>query len=315
MPHFTKEKINDLLPMSACIEVMQGLFRLSQSEIDNPPRMQMELSTKNRSLIMPAYIKPLKVFGVKVINLFPDNIQHGLSTHVGIMQLFETETGQLLASFNADELTAIRTAAVSAVATDILALKKAKHLCILGTGVQAGSHLAAMMEIRSIESVSIWGRTATKVAHFIKEQSKRYPNLTIQGHSIIEEATEGADIICTLTATSEPILKTVKKGCHINAVGSSTPQKRELTSDLVVSSRLFVDSLEANMEEAGDILIPLSEGVIGEEHILGDLNNLMRKEIIGRTKDEDITIFSSVGLAIEDVASAYYIFKKSTKKK
>ena len=311
------EEVKKLLPMTECIEVMRDLFlNHCQDLVLNPLRAKMWLPENVGVLgMMPAYIKALGVMGIKVISIFPDNYKKGISSHQGQIVLFETETGQLLCSLDAGEITAIRTAAVSGLMTQLLSRSNATQLALIGTGEQADTHLEAILSVRNIEKVTVWSTRREKMEAFAEKQSMKY-NITIELKNNIEEAVENADIICTLTPSRTPILKSewVKKGTHINAVGSSTASARELDSALVAKSKVFIDNYEAAQNEAGDILIPIQEGVITEKHILGDISQLLNQSCVGRVSKDDITLFKSVGIAIEDVASAFYIFKKSKKR-
>jgi alanine dehydrogenase len=313
MLHIDHHKVKELLPMPACIEVMRDLFaHHCLDKIINPLRSKMWLPENVGVMgIMPAYIKALDVMGIKVISVFPDNYKKGLSSHQGQVLLFETETGKLLASLDGGEITAIRTAAVSGLMTELLARENASHLALIGTGELAIPHLEAMLAVRKIKNISVFSPRRHKMDAFADSVLQKFAIKIDLTHSI-QEAVTDADIICTLTPSRTPILNSdwVKNGAHINAVGSSTPIARELESTLIAKSRLYVDSFESALNEAGDILMPITEGIITEKHILGDITGLLNKTCEGRQKANDITLFKSLGMAIEDVAAAYYIYQK-----
>jgi ornithine cyclodeaminase len=261
--------------------------------------------------MMPAYIKGLGVMGIKVITVFPDNYKQGLSSHQGQILLFETETGQLLGSFDASEITAIRTAAVSGLMTQLLSRPNATRLALIGTGEQAETHLEAVLSVRNIENVTVWSPRREKMVAFAENMSQKH-TIKIELRDDIEKTVADADIICTLTPSKTPVLQSawVKKGTHINAVGSSTPTARELDSALMAASKLYIDNFEAALNEAGDILIPIQEGLISEKHIVGSITDLLAQTCLGRTHDDEITVFKSLGLGIEDVAAAFFISSK-----
>lgn len=317
MHHTTHTEVKNLLSMTECIEVMRDLFaNQSQDTLINPLRTKMWLPNNVGVLgMMPAYIKGLGVMGIKVISVFPDNYKRGLSSHQGQILLFETETGQLLGSFDGSEITAIRTAAVSGLMTQLLARKEVKHLALIGTGEQAETHLEAVLAVRNIKNVTVWSTRKEKMIAFAETMSEKY-KVNIELRNSLEETVADADIICTLTPSKTPILEShwVKKGAHINAVGSSTPTARELDSALIAQSKLYIDNYESALNEAGDILIPMQEGLITEKHIQGDIVDLLAQTCVGRTNDEEITVFKSLGLGIEDVAAAHFIYRKQKNK-
>jgi len=271
---------------------------------------------------MPSYLGAAKkAIGAKVITVFPGNLNSTLDTHQGAILLFETEGGRLLAAVDATSVTAIRTAAVSAVATRALARAEATELAILGSGTQARSHLNAMLLARRITKVRLWSRNPEHAQRFLDrwlssrhESSSKYPETPeIQILPSVKEAVEDADIICTTTSTTQPILegRWIPNGAHINAVGAYTPSTRELDSVAVARSLLFVDSRESAMKEAGDFLIPKNEGAITDSHIRGELGEVLEGKVRGRTSDADVTVFKSLGLATEDLAAAQYIYEKA----
>lgn len=311
--YIDNQQITKVLSMQKCIQVMHELFLMDfEAEIINPLRGKMFLPAPSKGILgmMPAYIKPYNLMGAKVLSVFPDNYKKGLSSHQGILHLFEIDTGKLLVSMNADEITAIRTAAVSAVATQLLAKKDAKKLCIIGSGKQAIKHLEAMLLIRPIESVSIWSKNKANAIRFVEMANQKY-RLSIQVSNSVDEAVTGADIICTTTASKTPVLsaRNVENDAHINAIGSCSPSSRELTTDLIETSDVYVDDNLAAINEAGDILIPSIEKACGANHFIkADLSKITRKEIA--VIKENRTIFKSVGLGAEDVAAGFFCYNQ-----
>lgn len=263
----------------------------------------------------------------KCITVFPMNRQRNLHSHQGAILLFEANCGTLKAIIDASEVTAIRTAAASAVATRILSAPKSNVLAILGSGAQAVTHLEAMLIVRpSIRTVRIWSRTRSRVRTFISAQRSKYPGLDFVCSETARDAVKDADIICTLTSAKKPVLRNVwvTKSCHINAVGSCTPAMRELDSDIVVRARLYCDEREACLKEPGDVVVPLKEGRIAKTHVIASIGELLVKERSGpmlRCEDEkdahgsctraNVTLFKSLGLAVEDLAAAIAIYENA----
>jgi ornithine cyclodeaminase len=311
----SQSEVMELLPMSECIDVMaQALTTLAQGEAILPLRPIMWLPERVGALgLMPGYLGDIQAMGVKVVSVFPGNHGTEYDSHQGTVLLFETEHGRLLAMMDATEITAIRTAATSGVATRLLARGEANDLALLGSGVQAKSHLAAMLAVRDIQRVRVWSRNADHARHFAQAQAKKH-GINVEVSGSVAEAVAGADIICTTTAAPEPILHGdwLEPGVHINAVGSSVAFARELDTGAMVKSRLYVDRRESTVNEAGDFLFPQKEGAIDESHIVGEIGEILMGKVAGRQTDSEITLFKSLGLAVEDVASAYHIYKKAT---
>jgi ornithine cyclodeaminase len=309
------QEVQQWLSMSECMDVMAETLRmLSRGNAVNPLRHAMWLPDKTGLIgMMPAYLGDTEVMGLKAISVFPGNHTTDHDSHQGTVMLFETKNGRLLAMMDAGKITAIRTAAVSGVATRLLARDDASDLAILGSGVQAETHLEAMLVARKISGVRVWSH------HF--EHAQKFAQ-TSAGHSVpikavgsVKEAVDGADIICTVTSATEPILQGdwISPGTHINAVGSSVAFARELDTAAVVNSKLFVDRRESTVNEAGDFLFPKKEGAISDDHIQGEIGEILLEQIGGRASSKEITLFKSLGLAAEDVASAHYIYQKLLK--
>jgi len=310
------QEVQQWLPMSECVEAMADVFKmLSRGHAVNPLRNLMWLPDKSGLIgMMPAYLGDSQVMGLKAISVFPGNHATDYDSHQGTVMLFETQNGRLLAMMDAGKITAIRTAAVSGVATRLLARDDAENLAILGSGVQAKTHLEAMQVARKIKRVRVWSCNLSHAQKFADQESTDR-NIPITAADTVEEAVRGADIICTVTSATEPILKGawISPGTHINAVGSSVPFARELDTAAVVKSKLFVDRRESVLNEAGDFLFPKKEGAIDDVHILAEIGDILLDKIKGRESNEDITLFKSLGLAVEDVAAAHYIYQKLSK--
>jgi len=303
-----------LLPMRECIGVMEtALAELARGEAILPLRSILWLPERIGALgLMPAALLPSKVLGVKAITFFHGNEATELDTHQGAVLLFEAERGRLLAIIDATSITAIRTAAVSGVATKLLARADAGDLALVGSGVQARTHLEAMLAVRPIRRVRVASRDFGRARTFADRESKRQ-GIAIEPTQTVESAVRGADLVCTATSSREPVVEGewLAPGVHVNAVGSSVPSARELDTAAIARSRLFVDRRESAVNEAGDFLIPKKEGAIGDEHILGEIGEVAIGKIPGRRSPDEITLFKSLGLAVEDVASAAHIYEKA----
>jgi ornithine cyclodeaminase/alanine dehydrogenase-like protein (mu-crystallin family) len=283
-----EHEVTELLTLPECIGAMEtALAALARGEVHNPLRQAIRAPGAPGLLgLMPAWWNgPTPYYGLKEVCVFPENPKRGLDTHVGTVILHSGETGEPLAIMNASAITTIRTAAVSAVATKLLAREDAAVLAIIGTGVQAQSHRRAIPLVRDIREIRMCGR----------------------GESV-EEAVRGADIVVTATSSREPILKRewLSPGVHINAVGSSIAAARELEADLVAAASLFVDRRESTVNESGDYLGAIDSGAT----IRAEIGDLLTGTA-GRKSREEITLFKSLGLAIEDLASAAFLYEKA----
>jgi ornithine cyclodeaminase len=258
---------------------------------------------------MPAVLQDPDGIGIKVITVYPSNHGTPYDSHQGAVLLFESIHGSLIAMMDASSITAIRTAAASAVATRLLARGDARTLAILGSGVQAVTHLEAMLAVRQIESVKLWSRNKEHAAAFAERESKRH-GLRIDATRTASEAVRGADIICTVTSARSPVLagEYLEPGMHINAVGASTRTTRELDSLAVVRCRIYTDRQESLVNEAGDFLIAQLEGFVTEANVVGEIGEVVTGRVPGRLDASEITLFKSLGLAAEDVASAQLIY-------
>ncbi len=289
---------------------------LARGEAILPLRPVMWLPEKNGALaMMPSYLANPASLGVKVISVFPGKTTTEYDSHQGVILLFEPVHGRLLAIVDASSVTAIRTAASSGAATRILACEDADDLAILGSGVQARTHLEAILLCRTVRSVRVWSPNQEHLRKFVERESKRH-GIQIKGARTPEEAVRNANLICTTTSSRQPIVQSdwIASGAHINAVGACFPTARELDSATIARSRLFVDRLESAMNEAGDFLIPKQEGSIGDDHIQGEIGDVLLGRKKGRTSREEITVFKSLGIAVEDLASANFLYDRASAK-
>jgi ornithine cyclodeaminase len=296
--------------MPECIRLMEeALASLARGEVMLPLRPVIRVpDTSNAFAVMPAYSSALPALGAKLITVFPGNHGSDLDSHQGVVALFDAERGNLAAIIDAISITAIRTAAVSAVATKLLARRGASRLAILGSGVQARTHVQAMLAVREFESVCIWSRR-TEHARLLADEFETDDRAAFEVAATSDDAVRDADVICTVTAAREPVLHgaALQPGAHLNAVGASLPTTRELDTDAVRSARIFVDRRESALNEAGDLLIPMKAGDLEASAIVAEIGELLIGSKPGRRSDTEITLFKSLGLAIEDLACAVYL--------
>jgi ornithine cyclodeaminase len=306
--------VPELLPMAACVDAMaEALGSLAKGDAVLPLRSLSWMPDRSGLIgLMPGYLGTPRALGLKVITYLPGNHRTDRDSHQGAVLLFDTTTGELLAVIDASSITGIRTAAASGLATRLLARDDAGDLAILGSGVQAASHLDAMKAVRTLRRVRVWSKTAAQAEAFARYHGKRL-GLTIEASPSARDAVAGADLICTATASSEPVLfgDWIAEGAHINAVGACFPASRELDTAAVVKARLYVDRRESALAESGDFLIPKKEGAIGDDHILAEIGELVLGRAAGRGSPHEITLFKSLGIAVEDLAAAHLIHARA----
>jgi ornithine cyclodeaminase len=311
-----RRDVEALLPMGECIDRLADMLSaLARGEASQPLRSLFWLPGEGRRdllLSMPSERSaPVETSGlaVKVLSIFEGNHGHGLDSHLGFVILFDGRRGEPLAIMDAASVTGIRTAAASALATRLLAREDASSLAILGTGVQARSHIQALREVRPLQRIRVVSRDFERAKSFAAEESAHH-GLPVEAAATAEEAVRGADMICTVTASRVPVLhgEWIAPGAHVNAVGACTPVSRELDTAAVLRSRFFGDLRESVLQEAGDFLIPLKEGAFGEDHLQGDLGDLLLGRVKGRLSPDDVTVFESLGIAVEDLAAAQHVY-------
>jgi ornithine cyclodeaminase len=278
------------------------LAALARDQLYNPLRFVVRPPNEASLMgLMPAHrAGDAPLWSLKALTIVPGNSARGLDSHQGFVVLFDGETGEPRAILNAGGVTAVRTAAVSAVATRLLAREDAGTLAILGTGTQAHSHLAAMRAVRDFERVVVWSASGRSLDG-------------AESVASAEEAVRGADVVCTVTSSAQPVVERawLKPGTHVNAVGSSIPTTRELDTETMAAAALFVDRRESTVNEAGDYLFPLREGALDESHIRGELGELLIGAAEGRRSTDELTVFKSLGLAVEDLAAAELVLARA----
>ncbi len=307
------DDVERLLPMDECVELMESVLAdLARGSVWQPLRFVVRPPEEPSLMgLMPAHRSaPAASYGLKVVCIFPSNAQRGIDLHQGGVLLFDGETGSLRALVDASAITATRTAAVSAVATRLLARQDARRLAILGSGVQARSHLKAMAVARPFEDARVWSRTQERAAAFVAEAEAPF---SVGAVDSAEEAVRGADVVVTATSSPEPIVRRewLAPGAHVNAVGSSIPTARELDADTIATSSLFADARESMVNEGGDYLFAVREAGIGPDHIRAELGEILIGLREGRRSDDEVTVFKSLGLAAEDLAAAEHVYARA----
>ena len=305
----SEHDVRELLDMESCIEAMtEVLASLARGELYNPLRSIARSDGADTLLgLMPAYRgAPTKAYGLKEIVIVPTNPSRGLDTHMGGVLLHDGETGELLAIMNASPITEIRTAAVSAVATRTLARPDAQRVAILGAGAQARGHIHSMRAVLDDPEIRIWSRDLDKAEELAGEFGATVA-------PSVDAALFGAEVVCTTTAAVEPIVERrwLARGAHVNAVGSCFPTTRELDTETVAHSSFFTDRRESCLNEAGDYILAAKEGALGPGHIKAELGEVLAGMHPGREHEDELTIFESLGIAVEDLASAELVTRRA----
>jgi ornithine cyclodeaminase len=299
--------------MPDLIDTMErALLAFSSGGVQQPLRTVLRVGADIAFFgVMPAYQAQPPALGTKLVTVCPANAAKGLPTHLATILLMDPSTGELLAVLDGRCITEMRTAAVSAAATRALACRDASVLAILGSGVQAHSHLQAIALVRPPREVRVWSPTPAHRERFAAEHARSAPRVAAADSP--QAAVEGADLIMTVTASAEPVLRSewVADGAHVCAVGACRPDMRELDTALVARARVYVDSRPGALAEAGDIVIPIEEGRYSADRIAGELGELFAGRIEGRGTDRDVTIFKSLGMAIEDIAAADLVYRRA----
>lgn len=306
--------VHALLPMEACVPLMrEALTALSRGDAVLPLRRGVRTPDGAGLLgVMPGWLGAPARFGLKVVSVFPGNHGTAFDSHQGVVVLFGTAHGEPQAILDGGAITAIRTAAASGAVTDLLARGSADDLAILGAGVQARMHLDAMRAVRPVRRVRVWSRNAAHARAFASAQSAR-TGLPVDAVAGPADAVRDASLVCTTTAAREPVLEGawLAPGAHVNAVGACIAAARELDTEAVRRARLFTDCRESCENEAGDYLIPLREGAIDAAHLLGEAGDAWLGRVPGRTGEDDVTVFESLGIALEDLAAAHALRERA----
>jgi alanine dehydrogenase len=306
--------VETLLGMDECIEAMRRAHvQFSAGRTVMPVRLTARFHDAGLLRAMPAWLDDGPALGMKSITSFPGNPVRGLPSILATMLLYDAGTGQLMAVMDGVQLTNMRTAAASAVATQALARPESTRLALIGAGAQATGHLEAMTRVLMLEHVAVAARSRVSAERFAAAQAPRHPGLTIRAVDTVAEALAGADVVCTVSSAREPVVTPglLEPGAHVNAVGSHAPAIREIDGEVMRTARVVVDSREANLSECGDCLIPIGEGLFGPEHVSDELGEVLAGTRPGRRLADEITIYQSCGIAVQDVMAAQIVYDRA----
>jgi alanine dehydrogenase len=314
----SRNDVEELLRMDDTIRSCEDAFRqFGEGKVQMPLRLVMRVEQPTGVItVMPAHLLESKAIGVKLVSYFPQNRERALPGINAVVLYCDHDTGRVLAIMDGTHMTAVRTAAVSAVATKYLAREDSRKLAIIGSGPQARTHLEAMRCVRPIESANVYSPTPAHRAQFAESMSRKH-GIPVNPADTPEKAVEEADIIVTASAARQPVLKGewLKPGVHINAVGSGIPDLRELDDRVLQLSKIVADDIDAAVKETGDFITPTREGKFKREQIYAGLGEVVTGRKEGRTSREEITLFKSVGLALEDAATAKLVYELALSRK
>jgi ornithine cyclodeaminase len=313
----SEQDVRIVLSMGDLIGAMEAaLVRFSSSEVAQPLRTVIEVGLQKAFFgVMPAFIPNPPALGTKIVSVFPSNTAAGLPTHLATIVLLDSMTGELLAIVDGRFITEARTAAVSAVSVKLLARHDASRLAIIGSGVQARSHLEAIGLARDLSEVRVWSPNPDNCAAFAREMQPRCSAPIVIATSA-QNAVDGADLVVLATASREAVVRNewIASGAHVSAVGACRPTHREMDTALVSRARLFVDSRTGALAEAGDVVLPIAEGAFDQSHIAGELGEVASGAVSGRTSPTEVTVFKSLGMAVEDIAAAHLAYVKAAER-
>lgn len=309
-----RDTVARLLPRATCFDLATRAFKeISLRQGEQPNRLVIPIPSQSDALlsVMAGVLHEPLLFGAKISAVHPDNRHRGLAGHHGAVVLFDAGTGYLAGVLHGGEITARRTAAATAVATRALARRDSRVLALIGAGEQASHHLAALLDCLPIEQVRVWSQSQTRARSFVKAHEEVAAELVI--HDSVEMAVRGADVICTLTSAPLPVLfgRDLEPGQHVNAVGSSVRQFRELDEEAVRRSKFYADYLPMTESEAGDYLAALACGAVTSDHVVGEVGEVLLGSKPGRESDAEITLFKSLGVIAEDLTAAHFALEQA----
>jgi ornithine cyclodeaminase len=313
MRFIDREEVARKLTYDVCIPIVRdAMIALSKGETKQLLRSIIPLSEGRLFGIMPGALGSHSIFGAKLISVFHENFARGVPSHQGLIVLFDPESGAPVCVVDAGEVTAIRTAAASAVATDALARKDASRLALLGYGEQASTHARAIGMVRNLESIVVWGRSLQRAQAFAERTAAELA-VPVAAVESVKQAVAEADMICTVTSAAEPILRGawVRPGTHLNLVGSSHAGPAEVDNELVVRSRFIADSRDGVLQQGGEFLRAKAAGLVSDEHIVAEIGQVLMGEVEGRRSAEEITVYKSLGHIVQDLASAAALYSQS----
>ncbi len=313
----SEEDVRIVLSMDDLIAAMRtALERFSTRTVVQPVRTVIEVGLQRAAFaVMPAFIADPPALGAKLVTFFASNADAGLPTHLATLILLDSMTGELMAIMDGRFITEARTAAVSAVATAALAREDAAVLAVIGSGVQARSHVDAIGRVRALRTVRAWSPNRGRLDQFVRETAPR-TRAGVVGCASARDAVDGADMVVLATAAREPVVRSdwIADGTHVCAVGACRPHEREMDTALVARGRVFVDSRAGALAEAGDLLIPVAEGAFDASHVAGEIGEVLAGISPGRRAPAEVTIFKSLGMGVEDVAAAHLAYQKAAER-
>ena len=312
MRFIDKDEIARRLTYDVCIPIVrEAMIAFSKGETKQLLRAILPLGDGRLFGSMPGGMGGRNVFGAKLISVFPENFAKGVQSHQGVVVLFDGESGAPVCVLHAGEITAIRTGAASAVATDALARKDAKRLAVLGYGEQAHTHARAISKVRKLDAITVWGRSAERAQHYAREVEAEL-GVPVTPAPTSHACVVDADIVCTVSAAKEPILegKWLRPGTHVNIVGSSYTGPVEVDNDLVARARFIADSRKGVLAQGAEFLRAKEAGIIGDDHIAGEIGQVLGGDIEGRQNDAQITAYKSLGHIVQDLAAAWALYSR-----
>jgi ornithine cyclodeaminase len=315
VPFYGPEQVRAALDYDGCIAaVRDAMAGFSAEGNAQPLRSVFEIAPDKFFGLMPGALTAPHGFGAKVLSVFADPAQPGRAAHRGVVVLFDRENGRLSCIADAGEVTEIRTAAASAVATDALARRDAKTLAVFGCGAQAVSHIRALVRVRHFEQILVWGRSADRASSFAA-QMQREVAMRVSGVAEARVAASTADVICTVTGSRTPVLlgEWVRPGTHVNVVGSSYAGPAEVDHALVLKSRYMVDSRRSALAAASEFLLAKEAGLIDDSHIVAEIGDVLLGRVPGRSSPEEITVYKSLGHIVQDLAAVSYLHARASR--
>lgn len=310
-------QVKSLLPMSDLVQAMEdALARFSAGDVLQPVRTVLTVGpTRAYFGVMPAYMPQPARLGAKLVTVFNGNEARGLPSHLATILLLDPDTGALVALMDGRYITEARTAAVSAVSARHLALPRAGTLAIIGTGVQARSHLEALAEVRPLAEVRVWSPRASSRDRFVAEMAP-HARAPLRAAASAEDAIRGANLIVLATSSTSPVVDDawVADGAHVVSVGACRPDQREMDPRLVARARLYVDSRAAALVESGDVVMGIREGHFTDAHLAGEVGQVVLGRAPRRGSDTEVTVFKSLGMAVEDVVAADLVYRRAVER-
>ena len=298
------------LTYAVCIPLMRrAMTAFSNGETRQLLRAIIPLAEGRAFGVMPGALGEASAFGAKLVSVFPENFARGRQSHQGVVVLFDGESGAPVCVAHAGEITAIRTAAASAAATDALARPEAHRLAILGYGEQAATHARALAHVRPLSAIIVWGRSPERAAAFAARMAAEL-GLPVSSAADVEAAVAQADIVCTVTPSREPVLegRWVAPGTHVNVVGSSYAGPVEIDVDLVARARFVADSREGVLAQGAEFLAAIAAGRVGEDHLVAEIGEVFAGRVAGRRSPDEVTLYKSLGHVVQDLAAVSALY-------